>query len=181
MVNAVTGFGETAGAAEQAAATKAGPGLEQETAMGPLISQEQLERVTGYIRTGEAEGARAPAGGRALDPPGYFVQPTVLVDTDPSSTVVKEEILRAGDRGHAFTDVDDPAREANASEHGLARRHLDAGHLEGSQAGQAPARRDRLREHGPAPPPRWRAGPEWGARAGGGANGTAARPSSFTQ
>jgi len=63
--------------------------------MGPLISARQRERVLGYIATGVAEGATVALGGGVPGhlPVGYFVEPTVLVDVDPDSTVAQEEIF----------------------------------------------------------------------------------------
>src|SRR5687767_1119202 len=74
-------FDEVVGAlASRAAGTKLGPGLEADTQMGPLVSQEQLERVTGYIESGKAGGAELVAGGgRPQDADGgYFVEPTLF-------------------------------------------------------------------------------------------------------
>ena len=64
---------------------KVGPGLDPETEMGPLVSQEQLDRVTGYLDSGDEEGAKAVAGGKAMSGGGYFVEPTVLTETDPTT------------------------------------------------------------------------------------------------
>src|SRR5271155_495424 len=71
------------GVSEQAAKIRIGNGLDPNTQMGPLVSEEQFNRVNGYIETGLGEGARAAAGGKKLAGKGYFVQPTVLVDTNP--------------------------------------------------------------------------------------------------
>src|SRR5271155_320597 len=71
------------GVSEQAAKIRIGNGLDPNTQMGPLVSEEQFNRVNGFIETGLGEGARAAAGGKKLDGKGYFVQPTVLVDTNP--------------------------------------------------------------------------------------------------
>src|SRR5713226_8129913 len=69
------------GVAEHARNIKVGPGMEPDTQMGPLVSEEQLQRVCNYLEIGFGEGARAAAGGSKLEGKGYFVQPTVLVDT----------------------------------------------------------------------------------------------------
>ncbi|MDN5873780.1 MAG: aldehyde dehydrogenase family protein, partial [Sinobacteraceae bacterium] len=60
---------------------KVGPGMCADTQMGPLVSQVQFDRVTGYLKTGTQEGARATVGGKAVAGKGWFVEPTVLVDT----------------------------------------------------------------------------------------------------
>ena len=78
------------GVAEIAKSIKVGPGLEQDTEMGPLVSDEQLRRVTGLVQSGMAEGAKAVAGGGGRHGNrGYFVEPTVLTNTHPEMTVVR--------------------------------------------------------------------------------------------
>src|SRR4051794_30275379 len=69
------------GVAEHAKKIKVGAGLEPDTQMGPLASEEQLNRVCGYLDAGFNEGAKAITGGRKAGERGYFVEPTVLVDT----------------------------------------------------------------------------------------------------
>ena len=72
---------------------KMGHGLDPETECGPLVSQEQYERVTGYIESGREQGAKFGAGGKRHSDRGYFVQPTVLHDVKPDMKVVAEEIF----------------------------------------------------------------------------------------
>src|SRR5262245_38403635 len=81
------------GVAERARKIRVGPGLDPATDMGPLVSQEQLERVCGYLDSGSREGARAVTGGKRVGDKGYFVAPTVLVDTKPQMKVMQEEIF----------------------------------------------------------------------------------------
>ena len=70
------------GVADEAKKIKVGPGLDPETQMGPMVSESQFNRVCGYLESGLAEGAKAVAGGGKLGGKGYFVEPTVLVDTN---------------------------------------------------------------------------------------------------
>ena len=70
-----------------------GPGWEPETRIGPLISAEQLERVQAYIEAGRAEGAKLALGGKRLDRPGYFLEPTVFTDARQDMRIVREEIF----------------------------------------------------------------------------------------
>ena len=63
------------------------------TQMGPLVSEEQFDKVTGYINSGVKDGAKIAAGGRRYGDRGYFVQPTVLTNTKPNMKVVQEEIF----------------------------------------------------------------------------------------
>jgi phenylacetaldehyde dehydrogenase len=74
--------------------------------MGPLISERQRERVLGYIDSGRAEGAEALAGGAALPGPGYFVQPTVMVHTQPAMAMVRDEIFGPVLSTFVFDDED---------------------------------------------------------------------------
>jgi phenylacetaldehyde dehydrogenase len=99
-----------------------GSGLDPKTQMGPLVSDEQFRRVTGYIQSGLKEGAKATIGGKREGDRGYFVQPTVLVDTTPEMQVVREEIFGPVVCAQRFSDedLDQIARQANDSIYGLA-------------------------------------------------------------
>jgi phenylacetaldehyde dehydrogenase len=97
-----------------------GHGLDPATEMGPLVSQEQFDRVTRYLAIGEQEGNRATAGGSAIEGDGWFVQPTVLVDASPDHTIVREEVFGPVIAAMPFSDIDDLARQANDSHYGLA-------------------------------------------------------------
>jgi len=108
------------GLSEAASGIKVGHGLEADTDMGPLVSAEQFERVTGYLNRGAEEGNRAVTGGKAIDRPGFFVEPTVLVDAKPTDTIVREEVFGPVIAAMPFDDIDDLARQANDSHYGLA-------------------------------------------------------------
>ena len=108
-----------AGVADRARTIRVGSGLDPDTEMGPLVSREQFERVTGYLDAGRREGARALAGGAAIERPGYFVEPTVLVDTSADMTVVQEEIFGPVLTAMPFDDLDELARIANDTVYGL--------------------------------------------------------------
>jgi phenylacetaldehyde dehydrogenase len=108
------------GVAAQAQKIKIGPGMDPATEMGPLVSQEQLERVTGYLESGAREGARAVAGGKRVGEKGYFVAPTVLVDTKPSMKVVREEIFGPVVTAIPFTREEEVLPAANDTAYGLA-------------------------------------------------------------
>jgi phenylacetaldehyde dehydrogenase len=88
--------------------------------MGPLVSQEQLERVCGYLDAGAREGARAVTGGGRVGERGYFVAPTVLVDTKPQMKVVREEIFGPVVAAIPFTREDEVLPAANDTIYGLA-------------------------------------------------------------
>ena len=61
--------------------------------MGPVISQQQRERILGFIDTARSEGARLLTGGNAPDRAGYFVEPTVFCDVEPGATIAQQEIF----------------------------------------------------------------------------------------
>ncbi|MBF8298143.1 MAG: NAD-dependent aldehyde dehydrogenase [candidate division NC10 bacterium] len=108
------------GVAEEAKKIKIGPGLDPTTQMGPLVSDEQLARVCGYLESGFAEGAKAVVGGRKLGEKGYFVEPTVLVNTKPDMQVIREEIFGPVVAAIPFKDVDEVVSAANDTIYGLA-------------------------------------------------------------
>jgi phenylacetaldehyde dehydrogenase len=96
-----------------------GPGLDQATQMGPLVSKEQQERVLGYIESGRKQGASVLAGGEAPSHPGYFVKPTVMVNVRPEMRVVREEIFGPVLVAQRFDEIDDVVKAANDSPYGL--------------------------------------------------------------
>ena len=108
------------GVVERAQKIRVGHGLDPKTQMGPLVSQTQLDRVCGFLDHGLSEGAKAVAGGKRKGDKGYFVEPTVLVDTKPHMKVVREEIFGPVVVAMPFSDPEEIAREANNSEYGLA-------------------------------------------------------------
>jgi phenylacetaldehyde dehydrogenase len=108
------------GVAAQAKKIKVGSGLDPETSMGPLVSEEQLRRVCNYLEIGVSEGARAVAGGKKIGDKGYFVEPTVLVDTKDDMKVVQEEIFGPVVAAIPFDDAEELTQRANDSVYGLA-------------------------------------------------------------
>jgi phenylacetaldehyde dehydrogenase len=108
------------GVAEQAKKIKVGSGLDPETHMGPLVSEEQLNRVCGYLESGFSEGAKAVVGGHKVGKKGYFVEPTVLVNTKDNMKVVQEEIFGPVVTAIPFNDLDEVIPKANDSVYGLA-------------------------------------------------------------
>jgi phenylacetaldehyde dehydrogenase len=97
-----------------------GPGIDPATTLGPLVSQEQLERVCGYLDSGLKDGARAAVGGHKIPGPGYFVEPTILVDVRPEMKVVREEIFGPVVSAVPFSDPAEILKLANDTRYGLA-------------------------------------------------------------
>jgi len=109
------------GVTEFAKNIRVGPGLDVRTQLGPLVSQTQLERVSGYLRAGVDEGAKATTGGRRIGDTGYFVEPTVLVNTSNDMKVYREEIFGPVVTAVPFKDADgDLLKRANDTNYGLA-------------------------------------------------------------
>jgi phenylacetaldehyde dehydrogenase len=108
------------GVSNQAKKIKVGPGIEPDTQMGPLVSKEQLDRVCGFLESGFSEGAKATAGGKKVSGSGYFVEPTVLVNTDQKMRVVQEEIFGPVVTAIPFKDADSIVPIANDNIYGLA-------------------------------------------------------------
>lgn len=103
---------------------KLGLGLNPETQMGPLVSNEQLDRVTGYLDVGKKEGAKPLCGGsRAkgadLDK-GYFVEPTVFANVNNNMKIAREEIFGPVVSAIPFKDVEDVVLQGNDTTYGLA-------------------------------------------------------------
>jgi phenylacetaldehyde dehydrogenase len=107
------------GVAEIAKSIKLGSGLDPTTQMGPLVSEEQFQRVSGFLESGRTDGATALAGGGRHGDRGYFIEPTVLTNTRPDMKVVREEIFGPVVVAAPFTDLDEIAAVANDSEYGL--------------------------------------------------------------
>jgi len=110
------------GVSDIASKIRVGSGLDPNTQMGPLVSEEQFQKVTDYIESGLSEGAKATAGGKKAADKGYFVQPTVLTKTNPEMKVIREEIFGPVVCAIPYndSDLDRIAKEANDTPYGLA-------------------------------------------------------------
>jgi aldehyde dehydrogenase (NAD+) len=100
-----------------------GDPFDEQTRLGPLVSETQRERVRGYIEKGISEGARVVTGG--ADPPegeqrGYFVRPTVFSDVRNEMTIAQEEIFGPVLCIIPYDDEEDAVRIANDTMYGLA-------------------------------------------------------------
>jgi phenylacetaldehyde dehydrogenase len=108
------------GMAKSAEKIRVRPGFDPDSDMGPLVSEEQLNRVCGYLESGKKEGAKAVTGGERHGDQGYFVKPTVLVDTTENMKVVQEEIFGPVVTAIPFTDPAEVIDKANNTVYGLA-------------------------------------------------------------
>jgi len=108
------------GVAQLAEQIQVKPGFDPDSDMGPLVSEEQLNRVCGYLESGVREGAKAVTGGARHGDRGYFVKPTVLVNTNDNMKVVREEIFGPVVTAIPFRDPNEIVARANDTVYGLA-------------------------------------------------------------
>jgi acyl-CoA reductase-like NAD-dependent aldehyde dehydrogenase len=99
-----------------------GDPMESTTRLGAIVSEEQLERVLGYVEAGKAEGARLVTGGERTDVngKGNFVTAAVFADVAPDMTIAREEIFGPVAAVLPFEDMDDAIEKANDTLYGLA-------------------------------------------------------------
>jgi aldehyde dehydrogenase (NAD+) len=102
---------------------RVGDSSNPDTQIGPLVSAEQLDRVTDYLSIGRQEGARTLSGGARLTDGdmanGYFVPPTVFTDVRDDMRIAQEEIFGPVISAIPFTDIEEVITRANATNFGL--------------------------------------------------------------
>jgi aldehyde dehydrogenase (NAD+) len=101
---------------------KAGDPADPKTAIGPMVTQKQYERVQSYIRKGIEENAEVLVGGEGHPPGlegGNFVKPTVFVNVTNDMAIAREEIFGPVLSVIAYKDEEDAIRIANDSDFGL--------------------------------------------------------------
>ncbi|MBN8659666.1 MAG: aldehyde dehydrogenase family protein [Candidatus Obscuribacter phosphatis] len=110
--------------AERAQKIRVGPGLEDETEMGPLVSESQMKRVLEYIEVGKKEGAKLVTGGERLKGDkfgeGFYVSPTIFKDVKSDMRIVQEEIFGPVVVVQKFKSEEEAVELANDSDYGLA-------------------------------------------------------------
>jgi acyl-CoA reductase-like NAD-dependent aldehyde dehydrogenase len=107
--------------AERAKGARVGPGLDTATQFGPLVSAEQLERVTGYVESGREEGAELVVGGGAPEGAngGYFLEPTLFAAESDDLRIAREEIFGPVLVALPYESLEEVATRANDTEYGL--------------------------------------------------------------
>jgi phenylacetaldehyde dehydrogenase len=108
------------GISRLARSLKLGHGLLPDTAMGPLVSKRQYERVAGFVEASVGEGAHIVAGGKPASPDGLFFPPTVVTNTRPGMQIVREEVFGPVVVIDKFKDSPAVLHAANDSPFGLA-------------------------------------------------------------
>jgi acyl-CoA reductase-like NAD-dependent aldehyde dehydrogenase len=108
---------------ERAKKLRVGNGLDETTEMGPAINEKQLETDLKYVAIGQDEGAKLMCGGKRLDQGeyqyGWFMEPTVFIDVDPTMRIAQEEIFGPVVSIIPCDDLEDAIEIANGIEYGL--------------------------------------------------------------
>jgi succinate-semialdehyde dehydrogenase/glutarate-semialdehyde dehydrogenase len=100
-------------------ALKLGDPLEKETEIGPLATEQILQGVDDQVRKSVAAGARLLTGGNRLQGPGFFYEPTVLVDVAKESPAYREEVFGPVASLFRVRDGEEAIEMANDSVYGL--------------------------------------------------------------
>ncbi|MER6875505.1 aldehyde dehydrogenase family protein, partial [Amycolatopsis sp. NPDC000673] len=102
------------------AGLQVGPGLEETTQVGPLVSDKHRKHVAKLVATGRSEGADLVTGGSEVDRDGYFYQPTLFAGVTDSMTIMREEIFGPVLAVTPYDDPDELVARANDTQYGLA-------------------------------------------------------------
>ncbi|MGE2691207.1 aldehyde dehydrogenase family protein [Mycolicibacterium pulveris] len=107
--------------ADLARAVRVGDPTDDEVTMGPLISGQHLERVEGFVRRAESDGAKVVAGGARIEKPsgGFYFEPTILTDTSADSYIAQEEVFGPVLTVLRYRGDDEAVAIANNSAYGL--------------------------------------------------------------
>jgi aldehyde dehydrogenase (NAD+) len=119
--------------AEMARRRKLGDPLEPATEQGPQVSQEQLDKILGYVDLGQLQGAKLVTGGRPAGTRGFFVEPAVFDDVTDDMAIARDEIFGPVVSVLPFQKMEEVIQRANRTSYGLAAaiwtKDLDKAHL----------------------------------------------------
>jgi aldehyde dehydrogenase (NAD+) len=119
--------------AERAKVRKIGDPLDPETEQGPQVSQEQMDKILGYVESGQKQGARVVSGGKRVGGSGFYVEPTIFDDASEDMDIVRDEIFGPVVTVLPFNDVNEVVERANRTHYGLAAgvwtKDIDKAHL----------------------------------------------------
>ena len=101
-------------------ALRVGDPLAGDTEMGPLVSEEQLERVSGFVDRARKDGAEVLTGGGRIKKAGSWYEPTVVVPRGPDAEIVRKEVFGPVVTVQRFSDEDEALSWANGVDYGLA-------------------------------------------------------------
>ncbi|WP_162529648.1 NAD-dependent succinate-semialdehyde dehydrogenase [Nocardioides caldifontis] len=105
--------------AERMRALRVGPGLEEGTQVGPLVNEDTVSKVDELVQGAVSSGAKAVVGGSRGEGAGFYYAPTVLLDVEPGSAILREEIFGPVAPVVTFETEDEAVRMANDTEYGL--------------------------------------------------------------
>src|SRR5215212_660692 len=105
--------------AERMSAMRVGPGIADDTQVGPLVNEDTVTKVTELVEGAVAAGGRVVIGGTRPDRPGYYYDPTVVTDVPPSAAILREEIFGPVAPVVTCTDEAEAIQLANDTEFGL--------------------------------------------------------------
>ncbi|MGK5552218.1 aldehyde dehydrogenase family protein [Actinomadura kijaniata] len=105
--------------AAKARSVKVGDGMAEGVQYGPINNKPQFERVNELVAEAIAGGARAAAGGRPIDGPGYFFEPTILADVEDGTRIVDEEQFGPALPVVRYRDLEEALDRANGTHFGL--------------------------------------------------------------
>ena len=97
-----------------------GDPMDEATSFGPMVTENQMNIVLGYIERGQAEGARLVCGGKRAEREGFFVEPTVFADVTDDMVIAREEIFGPVMAVLDFDTEDEVLARANDTAFGLA-------------------------------------------------------------
>jgi aldehyde dehydrogenase (NAD+) len=106
--------------AEKAKQRRIGDPLDQDTEQGPQVSQEQLDKILGYVKVGKEQGGKLVVGGNRVGDKGYFVEPTIFDNIKDDMTIAKDEIFGPVVSVLPFKNIDEVIGRANNTHYGLA-------------------------------------------------------------
>ena len=106
--------------AEKTKSRKLGDPLDTTTEQGPQVSQEQMDKILGYVDRGQKEGAKLIAGGKRFGGKGYFVEPTIFDGVKDEMAIARDEIFGPVVSVLPFKGFDEMVRRANDTTYGLA-------------------------------------------------------------
>jgi acyl-CoA reductase-like NAD-dependent aldehyde dehydrogenase len=99
---------------------KVGDPLSADTEMGPLVSEEQLTRVSGFVDRARKQGAEVLTGGSRIKKAGSWYEPTVVVPKSPKDEIVNKEVFGPVVTVQRFSDEEQALASANGVDYGLA-------------------------------------------------------------
>jgi aldehyde dehydrogenase (NAD+) len=123
---------------QRAKQRKLGNPLDTTTEQGPQVSQEQMDKILGYVEKGQKQGANLVVGGKRWSDKGYFVEPTIFDNVKDNMAIATDEIFGPVVSVLPFKTADEVIQRANNTYYGLAAavwtKNLDRAHQFARQA-----------------------------------------------